>query len=215
MNSGHAESREEKDDSYDIHRRQQLYAFADKRRNTTTGTSSPTTFLLDTTKIDPITYMLFGAHNLRVTERGLDCDEWLPIVGNVDVLDDIQRLKTLMDSSLLRIFEGIIAGRSRRARARDIRGARAEQPNAEGSSRALSEVELRELDQLTQAITSILDEYRDEYISKSRPFGTSRYSDPTTLAPRLGYNRQARSSSTMSQYISRGRSTSIPVTASA
>lgn len=63
--------------------------------------------------------MLFGAFNLRVTENGLECDNWLPIVGNVSALDDVERLKDVLDLSLLRVFEGlgvaISRGRERHA----------------------------------------------------------------------------------------------------
>ena len=51
--------------------------------------------------------MLFGASNLKVTESGLECDNWLPIVGNVSALDDVERLKEVLDLSLLRVFEGL------------------------------------------------------------------------------------------------------------
>lgn len=51
--------------------------------------------------------MLFGAYDLTVTQRGLECDRWLPVTGNLHALDDIQRLKTLLDACLLRVFEGV------------------------------------------------------------------------------------------------------------
>ena len=54
-----------------------------------------------------MTYMLFGAYDLVVTQRGLECDRWLPVVGNLHALDDIQRLKTLLDRCTLRVFEGV------------------------------------------------------------------------------------------------------------
>jgi hypothetical protein len=54
-----------------------------------------------------MTYMLFGAYNLRVTQRGLECDDWLPVIGNLHALDDVQRLKTLLDACMLRVFEGV------------------------------------------------------------------------------------------------------------
>ena len=54
-----------------------------------------------------MTYMLFGAYRLDVTQRGLEADGWLPITGNLVVLDDIQRLKTLVERCMLRVFEGV------------------------------------------------------------------------------------------------------------
>jgi hypothetical protein len=54
--------------------------------------------------------MLFGAYDLQPSRDGLICDGWLPIVagmGAVGVLDDVERLKGLLDLSLLRVFEGL------------------------------------------------------------------------------------------------------------
>jgi len=65
--------------------------------------------------------MLFGAYNLNVTQSGLQCDNWLPVAGNLQALDDIQRLKTLFDGCMLRVFEGV--GKSL-VRGRDQRMAR-------------------------------------------------------------------------------------------
>jgi hypothetical protein len=67
-----------------------------------------------------MTYMLFGAYNLLVTRRGLECDGWLPVTGNLYALDDVQRLKTLFEKCMLRVFEGVgkslTAGRDERRR---------------------------------------------------------------------------------------------------
>lgn len=68
------------------------------------------TSLRNVTRLDPMTYMLFGAYKLFVTQNGLECDSWLPVAGNLHALDDIQRLKTLLDKCMLRIYEGV--GRS-------------------------------------------------------------------------------------------------------
>src|ERR1700733_2985763 len=91
----------------------QLYSFTEKRQNLSASApgASASTLLVTTTRLDPMTYVLFGAYEIAVTERGLDCDGWLPIVGNIDGLDDIQRLKTLMEACMLRVFEGIVMGR--------------------------------------------------------------------------------------------------------
>lgn len=51
--------------------------------------------------------MLFGAYNLVVTQRGLECDGWLPVTGNLYGLDDVQRLKGLLERCMLRVFEGV------------------------------------------------------------------------------------------------------------
>lgn len=81
------------------------------------------TYLRNVTRLDPLTYMLFGAYNLVVTRRGLECDGWLPVTGNLYALDDLQRLKALLERCMLRVFEGVgkslVQGRD--ARRRDTR----------------------------------------------------------------------------------------------
>lgn len=172
----------------------QLYAFMEKRQNATVS-SSPQTNLVTTTRLDPLTYMLFGAYKLQVTERGLDCDGWLPIVGNLDALDDIQRLKTLMESSMLRVFEGIIFSR-RQSRAANLPILpREEEPEDEADDEdvkdlSLSREEVKELDFLTRDIVRILNRYSDERMaSQSRhssrpatPYGRSGFSTPGNLS---------------------------------
>jgi len=149
----------------------QLYAFAEKRQNLSTGTpsSSATTFLVTTTRLDPMTYVLFGAYEIEVTERGLDCDGWLPVVGNIDGLDDIQRLKALMEACMLRVFEGIVMGRQRR-HWRDMIPVlpREEAESDDDDPRkdySLSSEEVRELDLLTRDIVRILNRYSEERIA--------------------------------------------------
>lgn len=97
-----------------------LYAFAEKSRNVPVGgnpNSAPTN-LRTVTRLDPMTYMLFGAYELVVTARGLECDGWLPVTGNTHALDDVQRLKTALDVCMLRVFEGLgkslVMGRDQR-----------------------------------------------------------------------------------------------------
>ncbi|KAJ7103530.1 hypothetical protein B0H15DRAFT_875068 [Mycena belliarum] len=171
----------------------QLYAFMEKRQNTTTS-SSPQTTLVTTTRLDPLTYMLFGAYKLQVTERGLDCDGWLPIVGNLDALDDIQRLKTLMESSMLRVFEGIIMSK-RQARATLPILPREEEAESEADDEdlrdlSLSRDETKELDYLTRDIVRILDRYSQERLSTmsrqssrpATPYGRSGFSTPSRPA---------------------------------
>ena len=92
-----------------------IIAYAEKRQNLSAGASANAQkFLVGTTRIDPLTFMLFGAHRLEVTRKGLDCDEWLPIVGDLNVLDDIERLKVMVESCMLRVFEGITKMRARK-----------------------------------------------------------------------------------------------------
>ncbi|KAJ7071028.1 P-loop containing nucleoside triphosphate hydrolase protein [Mycena amicta] len=177
------------------HDEKQLYAFMEKRQNATTS-STPQTNLVTTTRLDPLSYMLFGAYKLQVAERGLECDGWLPVVGNVDALDDIQRLKTLMESSMLRVFEGITM-RRRQYRANHLPALpREEEPESEVEDDdvrdlSLSKEEVRELDLLTRDIVRILNRYSEERMaSQSRqssrpatPYGrASGFSTPASLS---------------------------------
>ena len=98
-----------------------LYAFAEKTQSVPLGaaaTAKPQINLRRVTRLDPLTYLLFGAYKLRVTNSGLEADRWLPVAGSLHALDDLQRLKTLLDTCMLRVFEGL--GHSL-TRARDAR----------------------------------------------------------------------------------------------
>ena len=159
----------------------QLYAFADKRRNESAG-GSATTFLVTTTRLDPLTYILFGAHNVDVVERGLECDNWLPIVGNVNILDDIQRLKTYMEASMLRVFEGITMSRVRKGQALPVlpREEESESESWEEDSKkdySLSLQEVGELDYITRDIVNILNRY-SEYRIANQSRQNSRAATP-------------------------------------
>lgn len=141
----------------------QIIAFADKRQNISAGSAGAQKFLVTTTRLDPLTYILFGAYRIEVTERGLECDEWLPIVGRQDALDDIERLKRLMESCMLRVFEGIIVRRASRhqrpAQAFDGREEESEDEDEDTSQLPLSDAEIKELDLMTRDIVRILNHY--------------------------------------------------------
>ncbi|KAG5635573.1 hypothetical protein H0H81_010758 [Sphagnurus paluster] len=171
----------------------QLFAFAEKRQNISSGGNNAQTFLVTNTRLDPMTYMLFGAYKLQVTERGLECDNWLPIVGNLDALDDIQHLKTLMEGCMLRVFEGITMGRRHRRRNSTMPVLpREEEPESgdedEDKDYSLSRDEVKELDLMTRDVVRILNRYSDERMASqsrqnSRP-GTPMGS-PSTHTSRL------------------------------
>ncbi|KAF9015164.1 P-loop containing nucleoside triphosphate hydrolase protein [Cyathus striatus] len=171
----------------------QLYAFAEKRRNVS-GTGSAQTYLVTNTRLDPMTYMLFGAYNLEVTERGMECDNWIPIVGNLDALDDIQRLKALMEGCMLRVFEGITMSRRGRSQRLPIlpREEEPESEDEEDRDYSLSRDEVKELDFLTRDVVNILNRYSEERISSqsqqnSRPATPMRtpIDSPATQTIRL------------------------------
>lgn len=148
----------------------QIFAFTEKRRNVSAASgSNAQTFLVTTTRLDPMTYMLFGAYNLQVTDRGLECDNWLPIVGNLDALDDIQRLKTLMEACMLRVFEGItMGGRHRKGQSLPVLPREEESESGyedETRDYSMSTDEVKELDYITRDVVRILNGYSDERIS--------------------------------------------------
>lgn len=92
----------------------ELYTYAEKTMNTShLSPNAPVqTMLKSVTRLDPVVYLLFGTNSIRQASQGVMCDQWLPIKGDFQALDDIERLKSVMDASLLRIFEGIVeAGR--------------------------------------------------------------------------------------------------------
>ncbi|CCO26779.1 putative ATP-dependent RNA helicase DHX36 [Rhizoctonia solani AG-1 IB] len=141
----------------------ELFAFAEKTRNAAQGGHGAQLFLRNCTRLDPMTYMLFGAYNLVVTPRGLECDNWLPITGNMDALDDLRRLKSMMEACMLRVFDGI-CGRMNsrdkdyrsRFRLKDERvSGTDEEVGAQGTP--LSQKEVQELNYLTGDIVRILN----------------------------------------------------------
>lgn len=159
----------------------QIIAFAEKRQNLSMIGSAPgQMYLMGCTRLDPMSYMLFGAYRVEVTATGVECDEWLPIVGNIDALDDVQRLKTLMDSCMLRVFEGINMSRRQRRDQRGVVAARARDTEKDESEDddddcilprdlTLSTTEIKELDYLTRDIVHILDKFSQERLaSQSR-----------------------------------------------
>jgi hypothetical protein len=120
-----------------------------------------------------MTFVLFGAHGLDATDRGFICDDWLPVVGNVDALDNIRQLKVLLEGCLLRVFEGILVGSNRTSttilksvrRARDIDESESGEED-DGTSRdmKLSKAEIKELDTSTHDLVRILDRYSEEHM---------------------------------------------------
>ena len=171
-----------------------LFAFSDKRRNESSG-SSATTFLVTTTRLDPLTYILFGAHNVDFVDRGLQCDDWLPISGNPNVLDGIRRLKIYMEASMLRVFEGIAMSRLRKGQALPVRPREDDSESEswdEGDSNknySLSPQEVGELDYMTRDVVNILNRHSEDRIARQQLKETATYL-PETRQPflsQLGY----------------------------
>lgn len=141
--------------------------------------------------------MLFGAYKLEVTERGLECDNWLPIVGNLDALDDVSHLKTLLEACMLRVFEGITMGRRHRRGTIPVMPREEAECGDEDEDRdySLSRDEVKELDLMTRDVVRILNRYSEERMASqsrqnSRPATPmeSPSVEPTRIPSVSGYS---------------------------
>ncbi|CCM07097.1 uncharacterized protein FIBRA_09424 [Fibroporia radiculosa] len=169
----------------------QIISYAEKRQNISAGVSNAQKFLVTTSRLDPLTYLLFGAYRIEVTARGLECDEWLPIVGRQDALDELEQLKITMQACMLRVFEGIIARQSQPGRRRNhIRndGKEEESGDEDDAIRPLTGVEVTELDLMAEDIVNLLNSYSKYRVSmqsrqNSRP--ATPMDSPSFLSSRL------------------------------
>lgn len=184
----------------------QIYAYAEKRRNISVATNgSAQTFLVTTTRLDPMIYILFGAHTIQKTDSGLKGDDWIPIIGHIDGLEDVHHLRTLMDACMLRVYEGIILSRRRQSRSMPIlpREEQSEgwEDDDDNTDYSLSQDEVKELDLLSRDLVGILNTYSDERAAAlSRP--TSR-----PLTPSNPFSSRLRPTSTnVTPYASRASS---------
>jgi len=184
----------------------QIIAFAEKRQNISIATpGTPQKFLVTTTRLDPMSYMLFGAFSIKVTDRGLECDDWLPIVGNMGALDQISLLKDAMDLCMLRVFEGIIMARRNRhgqvivPRHEDREDESEDDEDNRRRDHSLTATEIVELDVFTRDIVRILNRYSDERIA-SQSRSNSRPATPID-SPFFGLARLPRSGRSTPQNI--------------
>ena len=176
----------------------EILAFGEKSVTVAAGkkASSQQVTLRDTSRLDPLVYVLFGAHQLDVSSDGLRCDSWLPVRGNVSLLEcvgrsrlradrrsDMCRLKDTLNDSLLRVFDGLGASLARRTQSSP--GAARRPPvqvsadddgeNADDiaeisltETETLTATELHELDALTAGVAHLLARYRDARLSRER-----------------------------------------------
>lgn len=155
-------------------------------------------YLMTTTRLDPMTYVLFGAYEIKVTDRGLECDDWLPVTGNLFALDDLARLKTMIEQCMLRVFEGLLLRRQQQrprrfapVEPRDEEESGDEEDPSNVAPTPLSTKEVQELDYLTKDIVSILNRFGEDFlVSQSR--ANSRPGTPQG-SPSLGSIRLPRS----------------------
>ncbi|HEV7737806.1 MAG TPA: hypothetical protein VGO47_10610, partial [Chlamydiales bacterium] len=159
------------DEAFDRSCPPELYSFVEKRQNISVG-SSGQTFLVGTTRMEPLPYILFGAYDLKLTGKGLECDKWLLFGGEYDTLADIHLLRQRVDACMRRVFEGI--SKHPRQQPRKIQTRRSwtyvdedelvsERDYGEDDlisrDHRLSNTEIQELDFLTRDMVRILDEH--------------------------------------------------------
>ena len=177
-------------------REKQIIAFAEKRQNISVMTNNPQKFIVTTTRLDPMSYMLFGAYNIQVAGRGLVCDEWLPIDGNQAALDQISRLKDAMDLCFLRVYEGIVTAKhNQHGRIIPRPEEKEEESDDVGDDTgqtqkrdlSLSSTEIGEFEDFTRNLVYILNQYSDERIA-SQSATNSRPGTPVD-SPYSGLSR--------------------------
>ncbi|KAF8337571.1 uncharacterized protein EI90DRAFT_3152220 [Cantharellus anzutake] len=169
-----------------------IITFTEKVRNVSVASTATnaTIFLRDTTRLDVVTYVLFGAHQVLSADPGLICDNWLPVQGNQNILEPVKELKTYLEACMLRVFEGISAANSQRSRERLIQSAfkfaqnddvsDSDDDDQDDEATPLSQEEIDEIDSLTDDVVEILEMFSEERIaSQSRM--TSRPSTPVSL----------------------------------
>ena len=112
----------------------------------------------------------------------MECDDWLPVIGRMDVMDVLERLKVMMEDCMLRVFQGIIASRQRKAHqykkpltydgGREDESGDEEEENLNNTP--LSDTEVKELGLMTMDVVRILNHYSTYRVamqsqSNSRP----------------------------------------------
>ena len=137
-----------------------IIAFAEKRQDSSVVTKYPREFIVNTTRLDPMSYMLFGTRNVKVAGRGLECDEWLPVIGNPTALDQISRLKEAMDLCFLRVCEGIVVSQAGEGDGEFDDDDEIGQAHERGLP--LSRTEIKEFESFTEGLVRILNRYDDE-----------------------------------------------------
>ncbi|KAJ9475751.1 hypothetical protein PHBOTO_005852 [Pseudozyma hubeiensis] len=170
----------------------EIFAFSEKIRNASgSAGNNASTMLRGCTRLDPLTFMLFGATEVRVLGEGVECDFWLPITGNTDSLDNLEKLRSIMDVIMLRVFEGIgkvkkdgaRKGTKREDEDEDEVGDDEEDDEEWGNRTdlSLSAQEIGEFEYMSQGIVHILDGYAQERGWGSSSRGSTRPASPSSF----------------------------------
>ncbi|TKY88425.1 hypothetical protein EX895_002777 [Sporisorium graminicola] len=171
----------------------EIFAFSEKIRNASgSAGNNASTMLRGCTRLDPLTFMLFGATEVRVLGEGVECDFWLPITGNIESLDNLEKLRSIMDVIMLRVFEGI--GKAKKGRAVQQQRRRGDEEEDEvgeddeddegwgdRTDLSLSAQEIGEFEYMSQGIVHILDGYAQERGWGSSSRGSTRPSSPASF----------------------------------
>jgi HrpA-like RNA helicase len=129
-----------------------LYAYQAKTTSSTHQSAPP--MLRGITILDPLTFMLFGASRLAPGPDGsMLCDGWLPVLGDMGALDEVDRLKIIMEVCMLRVFEAI----------------EPEAASSNGAVKTLSEIEASEFDRMSNSIVKVLEKYSEERNEEMAP----------------------------------------------
>ncbi|KIK70991.1 hypothetical protein GYMLUDRAFT_79166 [Collybiopsis luxurians FD-317 M1] len=192
----------------------QIVAFGEKRQNVSAGPGS-SVFLVNTTRLEPLIYALFGAHRIQKEDHGLLLDDWINILGNLDTLDDLYDLRNYLDNCMTRVFEGIVMGRRKNRNLTVL--PREEELSESGDDMmdedrdySLSKVEVKELDLLSRDVVNILTQYSSERGMQSVP--VTRAGTPSTrpTTPRLNYPGSGYTTPFASQFNSRASTPTRP-----
>ena len=171
----------------------EIFAFSEKIRNASgSAGNNASTMLRGCTRLDPLTFMLFGATEVRVLGEGVECDYWLPITGNFESLDNLEKLRSIMDVIMLRVFEGI--GKRRKDPKQQARrtgedleeyeDGEDEDEDGDWGDRtdlSLSAQEIGEFEYMTQGVVHILDGYAQERGWASSSRGSTRPASPASF----------------------------------
>jgi len=158
----------------------ELYSYTEKRRNLSSGGGSGVSMLAGTSRIEPLTYALFGAHKLETYPKGLKGDHWITIAGNLNALEDVEKLRHMFDKCMLRVYESIALGkRDRKALLRRDSENENEADDEDDRDLSLSKAERKELSLMTRDIVQVLDEYSQDRLNLTpRPRLLSRVGSP-------------------------------------
>lgn len=146
-----------------------LYAYQTKTSLSSTGTQKAPPMLRGITLIDPLVFMLFGASRMNPSQDGgMICDGWLPLTGDFGALDNVERLKNLLDVCMLRVFEAIDPDNSNAA--------------PMGRSKRLSETEVEEFGYLTMTLVKVLEGYAEERLESMDKIPKAQYAPPASYS---------------------------------